>query len=35
MEKEIIITLIFIMTVGPLLLYMLYKMVRTAKDLES
>jgi hypothetical protein len=33
MEKEIIITLIFIMAVGPLLLYMLYKMVKTAKNI--
>ena len=33
MGKEIIITFIFIITVGPLFLYMLYKMVRTARDI--
>jgi len=33
MGKEIIITLVFILTVTPLFLYMLYKMVKTAKEL--
>lgn len=34
MEKEIIITLIFILTVGPLFSYMLYKIIKDAREIK-
>jgi hypothetical protein len=33
MEKEIAITLLFVFTVGPLFLYMLYKIAKISKEI--